>query len=61
MNRIERQAASDAARTSVELEGFVVPEDTLLEASRFIEGEISIQELINQLNIQAKTSSVEDQ
>lgn len=29
MSKTERKAASDAARASVELEGFVVPTDTL--------------------------------
>lgn len=57
MNKIELQAISEAARTSVELEGFVVPRDALAEAHKYIEGEINIQELINRLYRQAKKSS----
>lgn len=59
MSKAERKMASDAARASVELEGFVVPEDTLAAAERYIEGEINIQGLITHLNRQAKASSVE--
>lgn len=57
MNKIELRAISEAARTSVELEGFVVPGNALAEAQRYIEGEINIQELINILYRQAKKSS----
>lgn len=57
MNKIELRAISEAARTSVELEGFVVPRDALAEAQKYIEGEITIQELINRLYRQAKKSS----
>lgn len=58
MNKIELRANSDAARASVELEGFVVPWDALAEAQKYIEGEINIQELISRLYRQAKKSSV---
>lgn len=58
MNKIELRANSDAAQASVELEGFVVPRDTLAEAQKYIEGEINIQELISRLYRQAKKSSV---
>lgn len=54
MNKIELRAISEAARTSVELEGFVVPKDALEDAQKYIEGEIGIQELISRLYRQAK-------
>ncbi|QTB99414.1 antitoxin VbhA family protein [Alcaligenes sp. SORT26] len=47
MSKAERKAASDAARASVELEGFVIPEDTSAQAQKYIEGDINIQELIS--------------
>ncbi len=53
MSKAKRKVASDAAQASVELEGFVVPKDTLAEAEKYIEGEISIQKLIDQLKKQA--------
>lgn len=46
MTKVELQAASEAARASVELEGIRVPEDALVKAERFIEGKISFQDLI---------------
>lgn len=54
MNKIKLQAASEAARASVELEGFVVPKDALVEAQKYIDGEIKIQKLINCLYKQAQ-------
>lgn len=57
MNKIELRAVSEAARASVELEGFVVPKDALAEAQKYIEGEINIQELFTHLYRQAKKSS----
>lgn len=61
MNKIERQAASDAARASVELEGFMVPGNTLEVADRYIEGSISFQTLISNLYRQAvKTCAEKD-
>lgn len=56
MSKIERQAASDAALASVNLEGFVVPKDVLTEAEKYIEGEISPQELIDHLYQKIKSS-----
>lgn len=52
MSKTERKAASDAARASVELEGFVVPMDTLTEAEKYIHDKINIQELISHLHRQ---------
>lgn len=57
MNKIERQAASNAARASVELEGFTVSMDTLAEAENYIQGKINIQELISHLYKHAKGSN----
>ncbi len=57
MSKTERKAASDAARASVELEGFIVPKDVLAEAQKYIHGKIKIQELINRLYRKAKKSS----
>lgn len=57
MSKAERKAASDAARASVELEGFFVPKETLAEAEKYIEGQISIQELIGHVYRQAENSS----
>lgn len=56
MSKAERKAASDAARASVELEGFVVPTDTLAEAKKYVEDEFSFQELIDRLYKQADKS-----
>ncbi|MFP5197139.1 hypothetical protein PQ786_17445 [Alcaligenes faecalis] len=53
MSKAERKAASDAAQASVELEGFVVPVETLEATEKYIEGEINIQELIKNLYRQA--------
>lgn len=53
-SQAERRAAADSALASVRVEGFFVPEDALLEAERFIAGEIDFQELINRLYQQAK-------
>lgn len=50
MSKTERKAASDAARASVELEGLRVPMDALIESEKYIEGEISAQELIARLH-----------
>ena len=57
MSKTERKAASDAARASVELEGFIVPKDTLAEAQKYIHGEINIQKLISHLYRQAEKNS----
>lgn len=57
MNKVELQAASEAARASVELEGIKVPEDALVEAKKFIEDEISFQDLIESLYKNSKGSS----
>ncbi len=57
MNKIKLRTASEAARASVELEGFIVPKDALSEAQKYIDGEIKIQELTNRLCRQAKKSS----
>ncbi|MGG4604271.1 antitoxin VbhA family protein [Paenalcaligenes sp. Me131] len=53
-NQIERRAAAESALASVRLEGFSVPEDTLVESERYISGEIDFQEFINRLYQQAK-------
>lgn len=53
-SQTERRAAADSALASVQLEGFSVPEDALVESERFIAGEIDFQELINRLYQQAK-------
>lgn len=57
MNKIKLQAASEAARASIRLEGFVVPMDALAEAQKYIEGKINFQELISRLYRQAKKSN----
>lgn len=57
MSKAERKAASDAARASVELEGFFVPMDTLAEAEKYIQGDINIQQVISHLYKQAKKNS----
>ncbi|MGE8614643.1 MAG: antitoxin VbhA family protein [Achromobacter veterisilvae] len=57
MSKAERKAASDAARASVELEGFIVPENALSEAEKYTEGKISFQKLISCLYKQAKISN----
>lgn len=49
MNKIDRRAASEAAKASVELEGYVVSMDTLVESEKYIKNEISFQELIKNL------------
>lgn len=54
MRKTELQAASAAARASVELEGFVVPQNTLSESEKYIEGEFSFEELIKYLYRQAE-------
>lgn len=60
MSKAERQTASDAARASVELEGFTVPMNTLAEAENYIEGKINISELVSRLYKQTKGSSTEN-
>ncbi|MCX5471618.1 antitoxin VbhA family protein [Alcaligenes sp. A-TC2] len=64
MSKAERKAASDAARASVELEGFVVPTDTLAEAEKYMEYKISFPDLIRNLykqavNISAKNNATD--
>ncbi|UPL21005.1 antitoxin VbhA family protein [Alcaligenes faecalis] len=59
MKKIELQAASEAARASVELEGFTVPKNALAESEKYIEGEISFKELIGYLYGQALSKSRE--
>lgn len=54
MSKAERKAASNAAQASVELEGFVVPEETLTEAQNYINGAIDLEELIHRLYRQAQ-------
>ncbi|MGO3869281.1 MAG: hypothetical protein ACTJH7_04315 [Alcaligenes sp.] len=49
MNKIDRRAASESAKASVELEGYVVSMDTLAESEKYIKNEISFQELIKNL------------
>ena len=49
LNKIELRVVSEVAQASVELEGFVVRRDALVEAKKYTEDEINNKELISRL------------